>query len=499
MSQSLFLLTDSVDAQDSGGWLGTSNRRRFLVLVLIGMVAVAGCQVRKYELEMTPREGHLERKLTVFEQRKDGEKWVDVAVEDRELARIAAQYGVDVPKSGGPRHSFSKECAGRLPDGVGGYGTYTRWSTSLGTATAYVERVRGDDDIAGDLDQRRAAVQRLVALLIGGLEKELAGTPEWPKLRGFLDGEFRRDLVNLSIYIKSLELVAAHDRLHSAADWDDASGIQTELCLRMAQYFVERGYLTPSQLPDWIYAVEQAMQERPGPLIAMIQRWLASRIGVPADQPVPASLARLNDTASLRASLRSYLQASDDYRALLKKQEQTPGPKRDRETPDPWTVLVELVLKAFLPGGVFLHGHQLTATLALPREPLGTNGVWKAHEQRVEWKVSLPPNAEPTNSSVHRYLPDILFALWVEPAAEKQVEHFGKVVLNDEELVQYCLWRCGLPEEKARLWEAFLGGLKPGADLIERINGFRFADESKDAKTPMASRQIREILVKELK
>lgn len=148
---------------------------------------------------MTPREGQLERKLTVFEQRMDGEKWVDVAVEDGELARIAAQYGVDVPKSGGPRHSFSQKFAGRLPDDVGGYGTYTRWSTSLGTATAYVERVRGDDDIAGDLDQRRAAVQRLVALLIGGLEKELAGTPEWPKLRGFLDGEFRRDLVNLSV------------------------------------------------------------------------------------------------------------------------------------------------------------------------------------------------------------------------------------------------------------------------------------------------------------
>ena len=418
MSQSLFLLTHRVDAQNSAGWPGDSNRRRFLVLVLIGMVAVAGCQVRKYELEMTPREGQLERKLTVFEQRMDGEKWVDVAVEDGELARIAAQYGVDVPKSGGPRHSFLQKFAGRLPDDVGGYGTYTRWSTSLGTATAYVERVRGDDDIAGDLDQRRAAVQRLVALLIGGLEKELAGTPEWPKLRGFLDGEFRRDLVNLSIYIKSLELVAAHDRLHSAADRDDAPGGQTELCLRMAQYFVERGYLTPSQLPDWIYAVDQAMQERPGPLIAMIQRWLASRIGVPADQPVPASLARLNDTASLRASLRSYLQASD---------------------------------------------------------------------------------AEPTNSSVHRSLPDILFALWAEPAAEKQIEHFGKVVLNDEELVQYCLWRCGLPEEKARLWEAFLGGLKPGADLIERINGFRFADESKDAKTPIAYRQIREILVQGLK
>ena len=131
MSQSLFLLTHRVDAQKSAGWPGASNRRRFLVPLLIGMAAVAGCQVRKYELEMTPREGQLERKLTVFEQRKDGEKWVDVAVEDGELARIAAQYGVDVPKSGGPRHSFSNESAGRLPDDVGGYGTYTRWSTSL--------------------------------------------------------------------------------------------------------------------------------------------------------------------------------------------------------------------------------------------------------------------------------------------------------------------------------------------------------------------------------
>jgi hypothetical protein len=102
-------------------------------------------------------------------------------------------------------------------------------------------------------------------LLIGGLEKELAGTPGWPKLRGFLDGEFRRNLVSLSIYVKSLELAAAHDRLRSAAGRDGRSRIQTEPWLRMAQYFFERGYLTPNQLPDWIYAVAQAMQERPGP------------------------------------------------------------------------------------------------------------------------------------------------------------------------------------------------------------------------------------------
>lgn len=497
MLRSLFLLTHRPDTRARAGWPGSGRGRRFLVPALIAMVAAAGCQVRKYELEMTPRAGRVERKLTVFEQRTDGDKPVDVAVGDPELARIAAQYGVAAPQSGGPKHSFAKEFAGRLPNDVGGCGTYTRWSTSLGTAAAYVERVRGDDDIAGDLDNRRAAVQRLVALLAGWLEQELAGTPELPQLRGFLEGDFRRDLVNLSVYIKSLELVAADDRL-LAADRKGTSGALAQHGVRVGQYFIERGYLDPAQLPDWIYAVDQTLQERPGPLLALLQRWLASRIGVPADQPVPASLARLNDTASIKASWRSYLLASEDYQALLKKHEQASGPEREREPPEPGKVLEELAFTAFLPGGMFLHDHQLTATLALPCKPLGTNGVWKADERRVEWKAALLPNDAAANSLVRPAVPDVLFALWVEPAAEKQVEHFGKVVLTDQALVQYCLWRCGLPEEKARLWEGFLGGLRPGAELVERINGFRFADESPDAATPSASRQIRETLAQEL-
>jgi len=497
MPSSPFVLTHRLKAQDLAGWPAACQRWRFAVPVLVSMVAVAGCQVRKYELEMTPREGQVERKLTVFEQRSDGDKQVDVAVGDSELARIASQYGVAAPQSGGPKHTFAKEFAGRLPDDVGGCGTYTRWSTSLGTATAYVERVRGEDDIAGDLDNRRAAIERLVALLNGWLEKELADAPEWPRLRSFLEGDFRRDLVNLSIYIKSLELVAADERL-LVADRKVAGGALAQHGARVGQYFIERGYLDPAQLPDWIYAVDQALQERPGPLLARIQRWLASRIGVPADQPVPASLARLNDTASIKASLRSYLQASEDYQALLKKHEQASGPEREREPPEPWKVLEELAFTAFLPGGLFLHDHQLTATLALPREPLVTNGVWKADERRVEWKAALLPNDAAANSLVRRALPDVLFAIWVEPAADKQLEHFGKVALTDQQLILYCLWRCGLPEEKARLWEAFLGDLRPGAELVERINGFRFADESQAAETPSASRQIREALVQQL-
>ncbi len=496
MLRSLFLLTHRPDARAPAEWPGSGHGRRFLVPALIGMVAATGCQVRKYELEMTPRADRLERKLTVFEQRTDGEKSVDVAVGDSELARIAAQYGVAGPQSGGPRHSFAREFAGRLPDDVGGCGTYTRWSTSLGTATAYVERVRGDDDIAGDLDNRRAAVQRLVALLAGWLDQELAGTPELPKLRGFLEGDFRRDLINLSVYIKSLELVAADDRLVAPADRKGTSGALAQHGVRVGQYFIERGYVDPAQLPDWIYAVDQTLQERPGTLLALLQRWLASRIGVPADQPVPASLARLSDTESIEASLRSYLRASEDYQALLKKHEQASGP--EREPPEPWKVLEELAFTAFLPGGMFLHDHQLTATLALPCEPLGTNGVWQADERRVEWKAALVPIDAAANSLVRPALPDVLFAFWVEPAAEKQVEHFGKVVLTDQDLVQYCLWRCGLPDEKARLWEDFLGGLRPGAGLGERISGFRFADESPDAATPSASRQIRETFVQEL-
>jgi hypothetical protein len=155
---------------------------------------------------------------------------------------------------------------------------------------------------------------------------------------------------NLSIYIKSLELVAADDRLVAAADRKGAGGALAQHGARVGECFIERGYLEPAQLPDWIYAVDQTLQERAGPLLAMLQRWLASRIGVPADQPVPASLARLHDTASIRESLRSSLQASEDYQALLKKREQASGPEREREPPEPWKVLEELAFTAWMRG-----------------------------------------------------------------------------------------------------------------------------------------------------
>jgi hypothetical protein len=488
-----------VVTQASVGRLAVLRRRGFFVPLLVSLVALVGCQVRTYELEMTPREGQLERRLTVFEQRPDGEKSVEVAVEDKELARIAAEYGVAPPKSGGPRHAFSQEFAGRLPDDVGGFGTYTRWATSLGTATAYVERMRGDDDIASDLDARREAVERLVELLAGWLEQEMSDTPQWPPLRVFLHDQFRRDLVNLSIYVKSLEFLAARERQGTAGDQPDRTDILAEHGVRIGQYFVERGYLVPDQLPDWLYAVDQAQQRRSGPLLALVQRWLATRCGVPADQPLPPSLTRFNDLESVRDSLRSYLQDSDEYRSLRTKWEQLPPADRDGEPPAPEKVLGDLALRAFVPGGILFGSDRLTATLAVPCEPLATNGRWQADEQRIAWTADLLPRGKSTGETfAGRPIPDILFTIWVEPAEEAQRARFGRVVLAKEELAEYCLWRCGLPEEKARLWEAFLETLEPGAELNARIQAFRFADEPEDCETPSASRKIRETLVQRL-
>ena len=488
-----------VVTQTSVSPLAVLRRRGFLAPLLVGLWAMGGCQVRKYELEMTPREGQLERRLTVFEQRQEGERLVDVAVGDEVLARIAAEYGVEAPKSGGPRHAFSRKFAGRLPDDIGGFGSYTRWATSLGTATVYVERVRGDDDLAGDLDARRAAVDRLVDLLSGWLEQELADTPQWPPLREFLHGQLRRDLINLSIYGKSLELLAAGERLRTADDQPGSTDLLTEHGVRVVQYFVERGYLVPEQLPDWIYAVDQALQQRPAPLLGLIQRWLATRCGVPADQPLPPSLTRFTDLESIGASLRRYLQTSDEYQTLRKKWEQVPAAERDSEPPAPEEVLGDLALRAFVPKGIFFGKDRLTATLAVPCEPLATNGRWQADEQRVEWTADLlPSDAAAGDDVAQQPVPDVLFAIWVEPAEETQRARFGRVVFRNEELVQYCLWRCGLPEEKARLWEAFLETLEPGADLNARIQAFRFADEPEDRETPSASQKIREALVQGL-
>jgi len=90
-------------------------------------------------------------------------------------------------------------------------------------------------------------------------------------------------------------------------------------------------------------------------------------------------------------------------------------------------------------------------------------------------------------------LPTFFYASWSEPNREYQQEHFGRVVLSDEDLAQYCIWRENLDEGSGKEWDSFILSLNPAEDMEGRLKAFRFlidrqkgltAEEDNTAKEP---------------
>jgi len=134
------------------------------------------------------------------------------------------------------------------------------------------------------------------------------------------------------------------------------------------------------------------------------------------------------------------------------------------EAPKPLDVPDEMFagLEGF--GGLGGDTDHLTVKLALNRAPNHTNGKWQ--EGRVVWTADL---------DVNRALPAFCYATWSNPDASFQTEHFGRVILDGDELSEYCLWRSRLGEQPTREWESFLADLQPGPELKKRLEAFQFA------------------------
>jgi hypothetical protein len=104
------------------------------------------------------------------------------------------------------------------------------------------------------------------------------------------------------------------------------------------------------------------------------------------------------------------------------------------------------------------------------QKPYATNGAWDEATGTAKWSQTMAPN---------RTLPVVCFALWSTPNREFQDQHFGQILLADEELVLYTVWYRSLKPEEADQWDRFLAGLRPGGGLAAAIKAFRFADDPK--------------------
>lgn len=439
------------------------SKKRFLFPLFLALFSalLTGCPHNDYTVELKPEGNGVERTLVFY--RADGSNSNGVpnyqTFPSNELAAITAVYPAGAVKQEWQRYTARAEFAGAMPKDVGGAGSCTNFTTSLGDAGVYVERFRGNDDLAAQTEKRFQAADQITDLVLGWTQAQFGRERAYKKLRKFVDEDFRNDLKNAGLYFWAGQISGLSDTNAAA-----------EFVVRFGQYLHERGYLKLSELPELYAAVED---NNGSGMLNLVQRFIAGKMEIPESGPLPKSFAVLNHPATFERSWANYLAGTDLYRAKLKAWEKKKGTDPKLAAPKPSDVfddLCENLLEPFnLFGGETDH---LTVKLTLNHPPNHSNGNWQ--DGQLVWTNDLDPN---------RPLPVLCYATWSDPRASFQKEHFGSVILDGDELSEYCLWRSGLDRRQASKWEAFLEGLRPEEKIREKLETFRFAGESAPATT----------------
>jgi len=421
------------------------------------VVLLTGCPHNNYEVTMTSRGDVIDRTVVFYRSDDDGSSPKGpryIPFDPDELDSISAFYTKAGLTNDGDRHTASGEFIGALPGDIGGEGWHMSLSTSLGDAGFYVERFRGNDNIAGMIVERFHAADQLTDLVIGWCNTQFISEPGFKNLHRFLDQDFRQDLKNLSLY----------DWIGEGLNPSDSN---EEYLVRIGQYLIEREYVRAEEAPRFL---REWQLDDETVLCHFLQQLIARKLGITAEQPMPLSLVFLADPEAVENSWNNYLTETNTYRKKLRIWENNKAANTQVEKPDPVSVLLDLI-SVLDESGNAGGQDRLIVRLALPSKPLRTNGKWDETHKQVFWESGL---AEKDNISRQ---PVFCYADWVTPKEDFQKDHLGSVSLTGEKLLNYCLWRTGLEEKKAVEWEQFLTNLKPGVDATNKLNNFLFVGE----------------------
>ena len=436
--------------------------KRLLCLSSLAILCalVTGCPSNDYTVELAPQaDGTIERTLTFF--RADGTSSNSVPnyqeFPSNEMASIVSLYPAGAVKTNGLRYVATENFVGSMPADVGGSGSYTNFSTSLGDAGFYMERFRGSNDLAGNIDARLRAADQLDDLIIGWSKMQFGKEQGCKNLYKFLDEDFRRDLKNAGLYAWAGE-----------ANNLSQTNSPNEFIFRFVQYLYERGYLKLSDTADVYLLLED--EEDPSSAPRLIQRLVMEKMGIPASEPLPQSFAVLDDSDALEKSWDKYLAGTDRYQTQLKQWRSETNANPNLAEPMPGDAADDLLAILFFGSDdkdqLSATPDHLTVRLVLAHAPDFTNGKWQ--DGKVVWSADLDPN---------RPLPMLCYAGWSNPNTEFQTDHFGSVILDDAALSQYCFWRGTLSFEQGQQWESFLASLKPGPELKTNLEHFQFTGE----------------------
>lgn len=432
--------------------------------ILAAACALAGLLLQgcneQFDVEMKPKDGELERRIKVYvESRRDSgapPKIGDIPGDKLKKLRDLYKQEGEVDPDG--KKLFNAILRDSQENIVGGISRFVRLGSDLGAVSFYNESFRHSDDLAGDMEKRLDSADRLADLLREWFELELGNEPRGKVLLDWIDKDFRKDVKNIALYLY-LDLI------------EDKQQTSDELQAKLLTYLVNHNYLTKENAPKLVRAVVN-MESAEGDQVFFVwlQRFVAGKMGVAGDKPVPEALAFLGSREKLMASMRSQICKTKTFKDL---RAQEGGNRLDIFTPEN-PANGQLMFFALLntiwsfDAKIFSDpGPSWTVKLSLPGQPFWSNGTWVENDKAMFWGKRTPNN-KPVS---------FVYAAWAEPS-ERQAARFGKVLLDGHRLFGYALWFQALHENERAEWTAFVDTIKPGDDVKTALEGFRFKGET---------------------
>ncbi len=413
-------------------------KHRLTILVALCCGLVCGCEEEEYTISMNADGDTLTRSIVCSE---------NVGEETRD--RLKQLYDRQIDKN-----TFEGRFGEKLPPDVGGFGRYVHLPGPMGQVTIYIERFGGKDAQALDIEKAFGAADHLVNLLTEWLEFELGDDPNFENLRTFCNKDLRQDVKNLAVYLW----------VGSRAPGNEDS----EAAARMLLYLYERDYFDLDDLAAFAASTDQEKTA-----LQFLRKFIAAKLGYSSEKQTAEIMTFLRDADAVESSVQRFVSSPKVYDRLLRQaREQSGDPNLVIEPNDmPEHVFESYGIELetfFIDFELFSSPDKVNVTLTCPHKPHETNGRWDQAKGQVSWSSKIEDND----------LPFLCYASIAEPNGEFQKQHFGKVILTDEQLVQYALWRRGLSDPRQAQWDEFLASLEAveagPQKLRESIESFRF-------------------------
>ena len=408
-------------------------KQKAIMVIILGCVLFCGCEEYEYTVQMDFNGDMINREVRCSEN-----------TPEQIYTKLKKLYDEQIDKN-----TFKGSFSENLPNDVGGFGKYVYLNNPMGNVYIYVERYRGKDTQALEIEEAFINSNRLVDLIIDWLQMELGDNPNFEKLRIFCDEKLREDIKNLSIYSW------VGDRVFSEPD---------EAFVRIFLYLYERGYFTLNDISSLSTSINK--QEF---ALSYFRGLIADKLEYPDEKDAEKELEFLQDQYTLMASLNRFVSSPELNDRLTREAREITGNPHLILDPCDVPDMIEDVPGTFL--DIFFldifpsSGDNINVKLICPREPYETNGKWDKQTRELSWSRNIRPEA----------LPFLCYAAIGMANDTFQQDHFGKVFLQDDKLVQYSFWYKGLSSEQKTEWDDFILSLDGDDEHIwSKVESFRF-------------------------